>query len=1038
MKVPDVIQLLKHSEITSPLRSRIPFLLLIAAHIPFVSSYLVGLWQKDQYQFFPFAFGAFAWLFATRRRSLVEEWTWPSWTLVGADLFCLGIQPWVNSPWLAYAGLVASLIAWCYVNRDIQFNRRLTYLAVLPLIVLRLPLNLDAQVIDWLQRVTTSLASKSLHYLGMLHFREGNSLRFPGKSFFVAEACSGVQSLFTILFVAALIICLRCRSFVHGSVILVSGLAFAGLMNVLRVITITVAWEHFGADISVGVWHDVVGYVSLAITAAMLYNADVFFAFITDPVPDVQSSDTVAIFRNPFTRIWNRIVAVRALPGSGPEPTSRVLESSSAYVEKRRLPTLLETLTPRNAIRFLLNGCESWFFSRSYAQLLCGVPFIALFLAGLLIIGFLQNSSDQPLVDKYEAEYDTAASKQNVLRQETCLRALISLRPNERAYRFRIAQLMIREGRLGEGLNEIRSLTSLTEVGHGEARVWLVQQALQPNPLQALSLEEIEAQLKAVLKHSPNHLEAHELLGSLYIQRNELKLAEVHMSAVASAKPEANLQLARLMKALKRDKENTQSTIELAISALANQLEQDRANSRIRIALADAMVLAGQDSEAYELLLSGLRRNDDTELRRALTNLELLQVTRKLSENSLNRDVAVGITVNALQRDPSNIRGVDVLRHLLSMGAEIPSESLQASLNHWKQAVEEQPLDSEIRFRYSNLLIVAARYRLAAKALQPALGDHPELRAMYARLLIECGNIGEATALMESVVSESQANLEHNPDSASAVALMAEALLVLNRNSEARACLAAFADSDSRIPAKPVLAALYGRACINLYNELTGTGDIVGRGGFTTIRSTKCNEEADTLLQLLSDAFNCPATTTQAINKIAQLSLSSHPAARRAEKLIYSLRLDGLHGAKVLNLLGMHALAQDRFEQAETYLLQANTQARSQDAMVLNNLAIATIRRSVDNGQRALFFADQALDLVPDHPDALATRGEVYVAMSHWDDALADLTQALKLRGKDASLHRLLAKTYTGLSDKAMAASHRQRALELESVEAVR
>ena len=155
-------------------RSRSVLLLLIAVHVPFLFDYLRGLWQQTHYQFFPFAIGAFIWLFATRRTGDTERWTWPAWTLIAVDLCCLVVQPWIYSPWLAVVGLVMCLTAWCSANRDIGFQRRLTYLALLPVIVIRLPLLYDEQVIHWLQRMTTAMASKSLHRLGMLALQKGD------------------------------------------------------------------------------------------------------------------------------------------------------------------------------------------------------------------------------------------------------------------------------------------------------------------------------------------------------------------------------------------------------------------------------------------------------------------------------------------------------------------------------------------------------------------------------------------------------------------------------------------------------------------------------------------------------------------------------------------------------------------------------------------------------------------------------------------------------------------------------------------------
>jgi tetratricopeptide (TPR) repeat protein len=306
---------------------------------------------------------------------------------------------------------------------------------------------------------------------------------------------------------------------------------------------------------------------------------------------------------------------------------------------------------------------------------------------------------------------------------------------------------------------------------------------------------------------------------------------------------------------------------------------------------------------------------------------------------------------------------------------------------------------------------------------------------MYAKLLKDSDRVDEATALLDSIISECRAKLETSPGDVAAAAEMAEALLTQGQAEQVRTDLTAFVDgsSDSRVPSDPGLAALYGRASIDVYDELTGHRDDPRRIESSAEQMAASDVDAETLLDLLADAAVSPATTMQAINRIARLSLSSHPAAAQAEEMVRNLRLDGQQSSQVLNLLGMHAIEMKRFDKAQAYLTQANHQTRSKDPMIVNNLAIAIIRSGGDSKQRALDLANTTLTLLPDHPDALSTRGEIYVAMEEWDHAIADLTQALKLRSNSFVVHRLLEKAYNGQSDFPMAAKHGERAVELQA-----
>ncbi|MBC7966632.1 MAG: exosortase [Fuerstia sp.] len=1031
-------------QVVSSLRRNLLLGGLIAVHLPLLVHYLKSLWTQTHYQFFPFAIVAFVWLLATRRSRNDERWTWPTWVLIAADLGCLAAGTYVNSPWLAAVGLALGLTALCFANRDAGYDRRLTYLALLPLIVVRLPLQYDLLVINWLQRLTTEVASNILHRLGTLHFREGNLLQFPGKTFMVAEACSGVQSLFTILFLAALVICLRRRSIVHGAVLLASGIVFAGLMNTTRVVTIAVAWERYATDLTSGMSHDVLGYICLAAAALLLLSADAFLGFVTDPVPDIARPGKVGGFWNPLIRLWNQLVAVIPSTASGvfnDKPRDSAAQVQAAQVqadgEQREFPKGFQLVKPINVFHFFLGWAESWFYSRNYRQLMAGFPFAAVALAGALFGGWVNDAATDPMIERYENAFNEAVQSSDIVRQETYLRGLDSLRPNEARYRFRLAMFMFQQGRTNEGLNEILRLTPETSLGFADARMWLVKQAMEPRPVKPLSLDEIENQLKTVLRQLPQHVEAHQLLAKLYISRKEWKLAEQQLTDLARDMPEENLALARLRKSLNRDPREVQAVAQLAVAALTAKLEADRTNPNTRTDLVEALMLVGKDIEAREILVSGLAQKDDPLLRTALSDFDLFQVDRRLAASPLNRDASAPVVIQALERDPGNLSGVQRLLLLHNMGIEVSRDSIRTALDHWQKIVAAKPDDIDARVVLSQLLFAVGDFSGAAEALRPTIDQRPEFRLSLADLLRKSGQSAEARALFEVVLQESRSKLDENPKDAAAAARMATAQLGLEQADEAKNLLAAFAEdpTKNRIPADPALASLYGQACIACFDKLTGYVSEPRKMTESMFLESSAELKPGLLQELLQDAAGCSATANQAVDRIARLSLSSHPAAAEAEELVRQLRLEGTQGAQVLNILGMHALVMKRFDKARIWLEQANAQTRGRDPMILNNLATAIVRGGDNNNERALQLANETLALVPDHPDALSTRGEIYVAMERWQDAVADLTESLKLRSNSAELHRLLEKAYTGLPDLEMAEKHRQRASDLEAAQ---
>ena len=1022
--------------------SRRLFAFLIAIHLPMVLRYFVELWPRQHYQFFPFAIIAFVVLFATRKSEQPERWSWLTKSLIGLDFVCMIAGCVLFSPWFFAVGLLCCLTAWCLASQDDGYDRSLFYLSALPLVAIRLPLNYDEPVIMWLQRVTTSVASGILHRTGMLHYREGNVLSFPGKSFMVAEACSGVQSLFTILFLAALVFCLKRRSLIHGLCLLSFGLILSGMMNIIRVVTIAVAWEVNGTDLSAGWPHDTLGYLCLGLAAAMLLSADRLLELLLDPLLDVRRHGGGSLYFNPLIAAWNKVFTVLPVADSryAVIQSPALLDSRVTEAERREHAPTTALFSPMLWLQFLMGGMESWLFSRSKHNLLAGAPFLLLTVIAGILVSWQRHSSADPILAQYEEAYNQAVAAEDAIRQETYLRALASLRPSEPAYRFRLAQFMLSHGKAADGVSQIVGLAPENRPGYVEAHLWLATQAVGAKPVLPLSAEQIEQHLKHVLSLSARNLPAHLLLAQLYAGRKEWKLAERSLSEAAAIAPEHHLALAKLRKQLNRDSQDIARSTQLALEHFTKQLSADRFNVKARIALAETLVVAEQDAQARELLVAGMQQKDDPQLRRALNDFDMLQVERRLNSSGLNRDAVIPVVLQALQRDPSHLTAVQMLARLQARGATFPADSLEPAIEYWEQAVEKSPESVGARVLLGELLLAAGDEAATIEALTPAAEAKPELRLDLARLKLKNGPSEEATKLLETLISEARAKLADAPDDIAGNARLAQALLVAGRISEAKLQLARFAKAPeiSAIPEPPELAALYGQACVAEFDQLTGYQGDPRSASLRELTPDKLPAaDENQLLELLDDAYACAATANQAIDRLSRLSLSNHPAASSADEMLRQLRLEGTHGVTVLNLLGMHALMMDRCDKAKVWLEQANLQTRGRDPMVLNNLATAIVRGGGDSKDRALQLANETLTLLPDHPDALSTRGEVYVAMERWPDAIADLTQSLQHRAKSAELHRLLEKAYLGINDTQMAADHRKRAEELDAARSV-
>jgi len=195
---------------------------------------------------------------------------------------------------LSAGGLMMSLgTAWA--RRDWLPVWALLWLAVPP------PLDWDEDLIRGLQSLASRGCSPVLDVLGVRHLVEGNVLVLPGHRLLVAEACSGVNSLFTLLSATALAVVVARRPLVRSVLLLAASVFWAGLMNMLRVVTVTLAQSWCGVNLSSGWPHEALGFVTVGLALLLVASTDRLLAFLLGPIEFLG----VRPRRNPFSKAWN-------------------------------------------------------------------------------------------------------------------------------------------------------------------------------------------------------------------------------------------------------------------------------------------------------------------------------------------------------------------------------------------------------------------------------------------------------------------------------------------------------------------------------------------------------------------------------------------------------------------------------------------------------------------------------------------------------------------------------------------------------------
>jgi exosortase len=224
-----------------------------------------AVWDAVDYQAHGYLVGPVAAAMAWSRRSALGERRPEPW---GLALLILALA--------AYgAGLLAGLLALQGIALPLALAGLVLYrrgaralgslaspIAYLVFLV-PVPPQLLSPIVTQLQSFVTAAAITVLHVAGVPVLREGNVIVVPEGSLFVAEACSGITSIVTLLPVAALLAFLTPGPLRRAVALLLAVIPVAMFWNLVRVLLTVGATRWVGAERATTGWlHDSAGMLT--------------------------------------------------------------------------------------------------------------------------------------------------------------------------------------------------------------------------------------------------------------------------------------------------------------------------------------------------------------------------------------------------------------------------------------------------------------------------------------------------------------------------------------------------------------------------------------------------------------------------------------------------------------------------------------------------------------------------------------------------------------------------------------------------------
>jgi tetratricopeptide (TPR) repeat protein len=692
---------------------------------------------------------------------------------------------------------------------------------------------------------------------------------------------------------------------------------------------------------------------------ALVRLCDLAAVAITQPILTHALSATTG--QNPWIRLWNRFISGQASESMHQGAEYRGHVTAGGF---------------RLLLRTLPDAIVAWYSGRSPARLAAATGFLAL----PLFVLSLQNDPQalQKAISAVGNIADSARSANDIETEEQALRMLISLQPAARLLRFQLAQLLWAAGHREECHQLLTPLIADGPQSLSAARYWLVKNSLLADPLVPLTDEDRIRHLRAVTNADPGHTNAAMLLSRLYRGIGEFSLAEKVLTAAADASP-ANLHL--LVQFFSETGLPVREPLRFKhhLENLRRQFQQSSPETQDPTQLAQLLLMLNQLDEAASLTISARSNSDSPELRQLEARIRIRRVTQTATREFLKPQALLDDVNAALRLQPNS----DEALHLavlmqIAEGAVFAPDVAKAVLDH----LQTLPVSSEN----------TARQGLA----HTLLNDFEET----VRVLLSTPNLQPVHRLALVHALRRTRSAQVTADAATA-AINALGPLAAPE-SRKTALLIHMTAGQLEFPPQlqpattdPDFAELQALLAQFRFDQTTGyPGDLspaVGDWKFPTdvgLRSA---------LDLLGMTLQHPTTQAAASRRLCRLRKSGPQPPKIFDRWLLQTRATLGNPQQMLLIAGTMASEEQAWDDAVYWLDAAVRSATQPNPAALNNLAVAIVRgQQHARYAEALLLIDHALENVPENPDLLASRAEVYIALRKWHDALTDLQNVLK------------------------------------------
>ncbi len=252
---------------------------LAALYLPSYWNAAQGLWQTDEFGHAPLILAIAAWLFWQSRQAVHRAPEAPrsasGWLLLalGLALYAFGRAAGVSS--VEFASQVFIVGAVLLLLKGSQGLRAAWFPVFYLVFMVPLPGTLIDALTEPLKHWISIIVVDLLHLVGYPIGRSGVILTVGRYELLVADACSGLNSMFSLAALGALFIHIMGRqSRLHTALLVLAIVPIAFAANIVRVISLVLITYHFGDAAGQGFLHGAAGIVLMLVALSAFFALD--------------------------------------------------------------------------------------------------------------------------------------------------------------------------------------------------------------------------------------------------------------------------------------------------------------------------------------------------------------------------------------------------------------------------------------------------------------------------------------------------------------------------------------------------------------------------------------------------------------------------------------------------------------------------------------------------------------------------------------------------------------------------------------------